>query len=173
MNGEIVSRWLSVGANVGVLLGLMLLWTEIRQNQQLTRVELGSEMTTFAQQTLIETTNDTLSEALSVAIYNPEDLTKRQLVALDGHMQSSILAGVRAAYLANMEIFKGDRDFLVWGAVKHAMGNSYAHAWYAANRAYLLPGVTSAIDRHLPEVSPDKDRQIIDQIEATIGTSSQ
>jgi len=42
MNSETVSRWLGVGANFGVLLGLFLLWTEISQNKQITRVELGA-----------------------------------------------------------------------------------------------------------------------------------
>ena len=41
MKSETVSHWLGVGANFGVLLGLLLLWTEISTNKQMTRVELG------------------------------------------------------------------------------------------------------------------------------------
>ena len=173
MNSETVSRWLGVGANFGVFLGLILLWTEISQNKQMTRVELGAGQVDVTQQNLLGRTTDTLSEALSVAIYEPEKLTKRQLVVLDGHMNSSIVAGIRISYLVRMGVFDLEMDSAVWSAVTPAMGNQFAHAWYATNRATMPPDVSSVIDRHLSEVSPNRDRQRLDQIAAEFGTLSE
>ena len=173
MNSEKVSRWLGVGANFGVLFGLILLWTEISQNKQMTRVELGAEQVSFAQQNWLEATTDTLSEALSVAIYEPEKLTKRQLVALDHYMRSSMASGLRVAYLVRMGVFDLDMDIAVWNAVRQTMGNQFAHSWYVANRAAIPSEVSTVIDRHFSDLSPNRDRQRFDQIEADFETLSQ
>ena len=173
MNSETVSRWLGVGANFGVLLGLFLLWTEISQNKQMTRVELGAGQADASQQNWVGRTTDTVSEALSVAIYEPEKLTNRQLVVLDGHMRSAMAVAFRVEYLVRMGVFDLEIESAVWASVRNSMGNEFAHAWYAANRADLPPNISAPIDRRLSEVSPNRDRQRLDKIVADFGTLSQ
>jgi len=173
VKSEIVSRWLGVGANFGVLLGLFLLWTEISQNKQMTRVELGAGQVSFVQQNWLGATTGTLSEALSVAIYEPEKLTKRQLVALDHYMRNTVAAGIRVSYLVRMGVFDLDSDVAVWTSMRPAMGNQFAHSWFSANRSNIPPQISSVIDRHLSDISPNRDRQRLDQIEASLGALSQ
>ncbi len=173
MKSETVSRWLGVGANFGVLLGLFLLWTEISQNKQMTRVELGAGMTDSTQQGWLGATTDTVSEALSVAIYEPEKLTNRQLVVLDAHMRSKMSTAFRIEFLVRTGIFDLEMESAVWSVVRNAMGNEFGRAWYAVNRANLPPGISASIDRHLSDVSANQNRQRLDKIAAELGTLSQ
>ena len=173
MNSETVSRWLGVGANFGVLLGLFLLWTEIGQNKQMTRVELGAGQADSTQQSMLGVTTDRVSEALSVAIYEPEKLTNRQLVVLDGHMRSTMTTAFRVEFLIRTGVFDIEMEFAVWAAVRNAMGNEFARAWYAVNRADLPPSISSSIDRHLSDISANQNRQRLEKIAAELGALPQ
>ncbi|NIP54262.1 hypothetical protein GWN42_22120 [candidate division KSB1 bacterium] len=173
MKGEVVSRWLGVGANFGVLLGLILLWTEINQNKQMTRVELGAEQLSFAQQNWLARTDEPLATAIYTATYEPHQLTKQQVVILDSNMKSSMASAVRVGYLVNMGVFELDLDSAVWTAVRHAFGNEFAHAWFSENKDFVPPNIAAVIDRRLGEIPPERDRQTLDRIHMSLGTSSQ
>ena len=52
MDTDKMNRWLTLGANVGVLIGLILLLFEIRQNSDLMRAQITMDRTTLAVQNL-------------------------------------------------------------------------------------------------------------------------
>ena len=48
VKAENLNSWLSLGANVGVVIGLILLVVEINQNTQLTRAQMNQDRATTA-----------------------------------------------------------------------------------------------------------------------------
>jgi hypothetical protein len=44
LNSEALNRWITVGANVGVLIGILLLVFELNQNRELTRAQIRNEL---------------------------------------------------------------------------------------------------------------------------------
>jgi len=57
MNTDRLNRWLALGANVGVLIGLILLVYEVRQNSDLMRAQISMERTTTNMQILADFAN--------------------------------------------------------------------------------------------------------------------
>jgi len=57
MNTEKLNRWLALGANVGVLIGLILLVYEVRQNSELMQAQISMERTNTNMQILADFAN--------------------------------------------------------------------------------------------------------------------
>ncbi len=57
MNNDRLNRWLSLGANIGVLIGLILLVYEVRQNSELMRAQISMERTNTNMQILADFAN--------------------------------------------------------------------------------------------------------------------
>lgn len=57
MNNDNLNRWLSLGANIGVLIGLILLVYEVRQNSELMRAQISMERTNTNMQILADFSN--------------------------------------------------------------------------------------------------------------------
>ena len=57
MNSGGLSRWLTLGANVGVVIGLVLLLFEIRQNSDLMRAQIAMDRTNISMQTFSDWAN--------------------------------------------------------------------------------------------------------------------
>ena len=49
MNSEKLNSWLTLGANIGVLIGLVLLIVEIQQNTEMMRAQINQSRTEAAQ----------------------------------------------------------------------------------------------------------------------------
>ena len=48
MNADLVNRWLTLGANIGVLIGIFLLVYELNQNSTLMQAQISSERSNHA-----------------------------------------------------------------------------------------------------------------------------
>ncbi len=57
MDSDGLSRWLTLGANVGVVIGLVLLLFEIRQNSDLMRAQIAMDRTNISMQTFSDWAN--------------------------------------------------------------------------------------------------------------------
>ena len=86
-----LNRWLTLAANIGVLLGLFVLIIEVRQNAQLTRAVLETEKND--QLALIELSLSTpaVAEAWTKAIRAPETLTDAEVRMVESHMVAALL----------------------------------------------------------------------------------
>ncbi len=58
MDTDKVNRWLTLTANLGILIGLVLLIVEIRQNTQLMRAQINMDRTASSIETLVNVAND-------------------------------------------------------------------------------------------------------------------
>ena len=52
MESDRVNRWLTLGANIGVLVGIVLLIFELNQNREMMRAQIRNELTTGVQDLL-------------------------------------------------------------------------------------------------------------------------
>lgn len=76
---ERLNRWLTLAANLGVLLGLIVLIIEVRQNAALTRLSQETARANMLAQTELSLATPAASDAWMRAIHAPEDLTDGEL----------------------------------------------------------------------------------------------
>lgn len=85
------SRWLTLAANVGVLLGLFVLITEVRQNAALTRAAMEQEKNNFLAQIELNLSKPEIAKVWIKSFSEPETLTNTEIRILEGHLVALML----------------------------------------------------------------------------------
>jgi quercetin dioxygenase-like cupin family protein len=78
-NWERANRWLTLGANIGVVLGLIILIVEVRQNAAMTRLAQETGRADMFAQIELSLATPAASAAWMKAIHTPETLTDSEL----------------------------------------------------------------------------------------------
>jgi len=116
-----LNRWLTLGANLGVLLGIIFLAVELNQNTLQTRLQTSNSFhDTFANVELAIATNNDLIETL-VKSQKGEDLSEaEQLRVLV--LYRAILRGYQNAYY---QALSGVLEPQIWEGEKNQMKQSF------------------------------------------------
>jgi hypothetical protein len=86
-----VARWLALAANVGVVLGLILVIVEVRQNAELTRTQMEQRKNDFLAEIEFSPATRESAEVWVKAIRTPESLTDAEMKMVEAHLVSLML----------------------------------------------------------------------------------
>ncbi len=81
-----MNSWLTLGANIGILIGLLLVAYQINQATEISLGERQSEGFAVSMDTIAMRLNEELPERMARIMTNSEDITDADLVALDGYL---------------------------------------------------------------------------------------
>ena len=85
------NRWLALGANLGVVLGLVILIIEVRQNAELTRAAMETQKNTALAQIELSIASPEMSTVWMKSVRTPETLTDPELRMLESHLVAVLL----------------------------------------------------------------------------------
>ncbi|WP_439620054.1 hypothetical protein [Hyphomonas sp.] len=88
---ERLSQWLALGANIGVLLGLIILIVEVRQNAALSRAAMEQQKNDFLAEIELYIAKPEISDVWIKSIRHPEDLTEPEMRTMDGILVALML----------------------------------------------------------------------------------
>jgi hypothetical protein len=157
MNGK-VGQWIQVGANVGILAGLVLVGIQINQNSELVREQLDHETWTDNLNLHLAMMGDNPSAAVAKAMENPSDITVEESRILDAYLSYWALSRLR-------EIALYERGMLVVPPPTYAsddpasplhrriLGNAYFKARYEDG---LGPHLTPRLKQLMDSLSGDE-----------------
>lgn len=86
-----LNRWLALGANLGLILGLIILIFEVRQNATLTRIAMEAEKNMFLAEIELSIGSPAMSSVWVKSIRAPQTLTDSELRMLDAHLVAVML----------------------------------------------------------------------------------
>jgi len=86
-----VNRWLSLGANLCVVLGLVILIVEVRQNAELTRTAMETGLNDTLTQIELSLANPEISAAWVKSIRAPESLSDSENRMVESHLAAVVL----------------------------------------------------------------------------------
>jgi hypothetical protein len=92
MNLDQVNKWLTLVANVGVVVGIVLVAVQLHENAEATRVQSEYALTGAVQSAEIACIGDTLSEAMITAVLKPSELTEAQVYQVWCYLDVAISA---------------------------------------------------------------------------------
>lgn len=124
MNTEKVNHWLAILANAGVIVGLVLLIFEIRQNTEMLRAQINQSRTEAAQSEQQAFFNSAYIPAILAKRINNEDLTDEELMRFTAYIRG---------FNRNMDnqLWQYDQGLLgeniprsIRGAVRNVIGES-------------------------------------------------
>ena len=85
------ARWLALAANVGVVLGLVLVIVQVRQNGELTRTQMEQRKNDFLAEIEFSLATRESAEVWVKAIRTPESLTDAEMKMVEAHLVSLML----------------------------------------------------------------------------------
>jgi len=144
-------RWLTLGANLGVLIGLVLVIVQINQNTQLARSTYRSEGNVVANQIWANMMGDRIGEAIEKSVECPDELTHAEFMALDAYLFTSINMIYRDYQLAQEGLYsdadwKGTVDLYV----QWYLANPFGRAWWLEEAKTFFPDeFTTYVDAQL------------------------
>jgi hypothetical protein len=122
-----VNNWLSFGANMGVVLGLVLVAYQINQEAELTKIQLFSEATSSRKEFNQAMMGSDPLQVVAKSVERPHELTLAELQLMDFYFISALnelrrLEQLREAGLAVDAEVEGFHHFY--------FGSNFAQAWF-------------------------------------------
>jgi len=127
MKSEKINSWLSLGANIGVVIGLILVAYQINQDADLTRIQLFSDATTARNEFNQALMGDNPLEVVAKSIESPNELTLAELQIMDAYLISALNEIRRLELLRRTGL---DVENSVEGIHEYYFGNNFARAWF-------------------------------------------
>ncbi len=121
MNSEKVTSWLTLGANIGVIVGLILLIVEIRQNTDMMRAQINQSRTEAAQSE---------QQAIFNSDYMPAILVKRDA-------REMLSAEEMRRYVAFLRGFNRNMDNQLWQHNEGLLGENIPRSIRGAVREVI------------------------------------
>ncbi|MEJ2256247.1 MAG: nuclear transport factor 2 family protein [Woeseiaceae bacterium] len=131
MNFEKLNNWLQVSANIGIVLGLVLVGFQLKQNSELARIQLLYEESNRAIELETEVVGERAAEVWAKSIQAPEDLTLAEIRIMEALLWS-FLEQLRGTYrLAELGLLSNeDWRRRAESEVTFYFGDPYSRAWW-------------------------------------------
>ncbi|WP_373006233.1 hypothetical protein [Hyphomonas sp.] len=129
---ERLNTWLTLGANIGVLLGLVILIVEVRQNAALSRAAMEQQKNDVLAEIEFNIAKPEISEVWVKSIRHPEDLTEPEMRTMDAILVALMLQWdhrfqMEAAGLAS----RADARQHVLNSARYYFGSRFAKHWWS------------------------------------------
>ena len=160
MDSDKINRWLTLGANVGVLIGLLLLALEIRHNTQATQAVLHQDILGYARdhtELLISDENEKLADIVFRGELEPETLSQVELEKFI-LFTAYRMGGWESTFVHYDEGLLGERNWQLYDAWYSALihrGPGYTVWWEAARHGYDQR-FQDHVDRAFEQVQEDQ-----------------
>ena len=175
MIGEMSNRWLNVTANLGVLAGLILVIFEMRQNQELMKVNLTNDYySSYAQAEMIFA-GENLPAVWEKSLVDPKNLSLKEMRILEAHTYSPITRWINLYRLYEAGIL--EKTF--WQSqvnvdASYYLGTPYGRAYWdnikphALESKFIPLDLLDYIDNVLAATDPQDIRRHFESIQAAI-----
>jgi hypothetical protein len=134
MNKSRVVEWITIGTNLVVLAGLVLLVMEIRQNNNLAKLQALQERRISAQQAELQFYGPDISETWVKSIMEPENMTLPEIRAMDAYLVNQLFQAGHIWSLGQAGLMTEDesREWML-EEVEFYFSNTYGQVWWKVN----------------------------------------
>lgn len=164
MKAEQLNQWLSLGANIGVVIGLLLVAYQINQDADLTRAQLFSDATDSRREWNQAMMGDAPMEVVAKSIERPQELTLAELQIMDMYFIAAVNELRRLALLKQSGL---DVDASIEGLHYLYFGSKFAKAWWAEYGGAMRE--PQAIRDRIDDADDDWVVSFFDRVLARIG----
>lgn len=152
-----LTPWLTIAANFGLLLGMVLVAYEINQNSQLARTALVNEEFAASNQFWADLMGENPGEVIAMAVECPEAMSYPEFIVMDAFLFTGINLLYRDFELAQEGIFtEEDWRQRVEGYAGWYLGNPFGQAWWdEEGRHFFADDFVAQVDTQLEGSNKD------------------
>jgi len=126
-----LNRWLTLGANIGVVLGLIILIFEVRQNAALTRTEMHVKRNNTLIDIELSLSSPTTVRAWVKSIRRPEELNDAEIRIVEGHLVPSMLQWDLMFHMQKGGLISAEEaEQHILNTAQYYFGSTFAKNWW-------------------------------------------
>ena len=150
MKIEKLNAWLTLGANIAVVIGIIFLAIEVRQNSQATNAATRSHISSTILNLLDHQRHPLVISALRKS-QSGEELTYEEIYMLDNQAHMGWRHAENVYYQYRKGLFDENEFLADQAAVKASLKEPYRLAHWRANRRWYSEDFRNYVDGLLPE----------------------
>ena len=159
MKADGVNRWLTLAANLAVLIGICFLYVELRQNSELTRLQFGEDIRASFQELELAMFDEKAAEAWKKSVFDPASLTLSEIRILDGYYGTVMLMARRIWTLEDAGLLPvGATEQNFRSVVDYFFGNEFAKAWWRYEGSTWTPEMVRIVGPIIEEVDENVNK---------------
>lgn len=152
MDSDKINKWLTLGANIGILVGLALVIFEIRQNSELLRLQFINDDLLIIADSETPLLGDNPATTMMKSIFSAEEMTYADYRIVDAYLTRKMEILVRRYQLGQEGIIDENAWKTVGFAYSWHFGNQFAQAWWKhdGRKAYSdVPELVDHVDQKI------------------------
>ena len=167
-----INRWLSLGASLGVVVGLILLVVELEQNRQFARTQFLMDGDASFQDIETAMLGETPSEVWAKSILEPESLSPAELKVLDSWLIHRLSRWARTWELETQGFLsEGETERMVRRSAPFIFGNRSAKVWWSREMNTWDAEFTELIDSIIKEIDDSRNQEWIESFQRDLRES--
>jgi hypothetical protein len=165
----IQKNWKELFESIGLLavvFSLIFVAFQIRQDQQLTRSELGAGSTEFAAEISMVAIESAFQKTFVKMINEPDKLTDDEIVEIGFFLQAVKLLFIRECYLVERGVFV-ECDGTIRGNLRVYFQNEFAKAWWKQNDR-PNPNLPDWLSGEIAELDANGNRRRLEELRESV-----
>lgn len=134
MDTNRISYWLTLAANLGVIVGIAFLVLEIRQNSDIATAQVRLDYAAGWRSIDGQRQDDAFAQVYSKSILNPHELSFSEVVQLDGYYTGVVDQMLSAHTASRAGLRSGSFEDVVRQVAIGYFSNAYGQAWWQQAR---------------------------------------
>ena len=128
---ERLNRWLTLGANIGVVLGLIILIFEVRQNAALTRTEMHVKRNNTLIDIELSLSSPATASAWVKSIRTPEEMSDAEIRIVEAHLVASMLQWDLMFHMQKGGLIPAkEAEQHILNTAQYYFGSTFAKNWW-------------------------------------------
>ncbi len=172
MDADRVNKWMSRGASIGVLAGIILLAYEINQATLTTRAEIINSYQDRWVTLDLSWQDREIAATWAKALEDPNELTLTEMIQLNGFMWAYFdhIATISDLWdLGILDDLTRTPEEIISVNTYIFFGNKFSQAWLEENRENIGPRTMEMVDQVLSKVPVDETLDSYTRIKTRIG----
>lgn len=154
MDSDRLNSWLSLGANIGVLVGIIFLAVEIRQNSDLARLQFAEDRITTLQQGELAVFGDSIATVWEKSVLDPGSLSLAETRMLDAYLVFQLTNATRILELEQSGLLQnGETEQYLKSNLPFFFDTEFAKAWWEIEGRTWRPELVKLADPIIREIA--------------------
>ncbi len=138
MESSKVGYWLQVGANIGILVGLIMVGFQINQAGYLLRNQLVSDQYSDRMSAMESMLGENPADTLAKAFISPGELSDAELIVMDSWMMREVVYARRVKQLVDSGVYPPNSWEQHRMVIDYAFASKFGRTWWALSRNQYL-----------------------------------
>ena len=163
MDPNILNQWLSFAANFGVVVGLILVALQIKQNTQITKAQITNDYYIADMELELAMMGENPAVPWAKSIYEPNEITIEDAVILDRYFNYGIVQIKRLRRMQEMGLADDDwkkrLSYLGWH-----LGNEVGRRWWEYSKVGMPDEFVKTVDGILADREYHANKDLLDSL---------